>query len=98
MCMLNLPKGLTLPLQSSLLGLLLASKFFNDPLVSLPCGISTIFMTLVRHANLFNCSAYRFSNLHIFPPISVTLMTNSECMMQSGFGLVVWWKRRRASK
>ncbi|CAL8467631.1 g7169 [Coccomyxa elongata] len=48
-------------MQSSLLGLLLASKFFNDPLVSLPCGISTIFMTL------------------------------------SGFGLVVWWKRK-ASK
>ena len=37
-----------LPVQSSLLGLLLASRFFNDPLVSLPCGISTIFMTLVR--------------------------------------------------
>ncbi|EIE24614.1 SBF-domain-containing protein [Coccomyxa subellipsoidea C-169] len=33
-------------MQSSLLGLLLASRFFNDPLVSLPCGISTIFMTL----------------------------------------------------
>ncbi|CAL5219530.1 g1380 [Coccomyxa viridis] len=47
-------------MQSSLLGLLLASRFFRDPLVSLPCGISTIFMTL------------------------------------SGFGLVVWWKRRAA--
>lgn len=35
-------------MQSSLLGLLLASRFFRDPLVSLPCGISTIFMTLVR--------------------------------------------------
>lgn len=34
-------------MQSSLLGLLLASRFFHDPLVSLPCGISTIFMTLV---------------------------------------------------
>ena len=34
-------------MQSSLLGLLLASRFFRDPLVSLPCGISTIFMTLV---------------------------------------------------
>lgn len=42
-----------LTVQSSLLGLLLASKFFNDPLVSLPCGISTIFMTLVRHARIF---------------------------------------------
>ena len=34
-------------MQSSLLALLLASRFFHDPLVSLPCGISTIFMTLV---------------------------------------------------
>ena len=36
-------------MQSSLLGLLLASRFFHDPLVSLPCGISTIFMTLVSN-------------------------------------------------
>ena len=36
-------------MQSSLLGLLLASSFFRDPLVSLPCAISTIFMTLVSH-------------------------------------------------
>ncbi|CAK0761118.1 hypothetical protein CVIRNUC_002830 [Coccomyxa viridis] len=48
-------------MQSSLLGLLLASRFFHDPLVSLPCGISTIFMTL------------------------------------SGFGLVMWWKRKGTS-
>jgi hypothetical protein len=32
--------------QSSLLGLLLASRFFNDPLICLPCGISVIVMTL----------------------------------------------------
>ena len=32
--------------QSGLLGLLLAAKFFNDPLVCLPAGLSTIFMTL----------------------------------------------------
>ena len=40
-------------MQSSLLGLLLASRFFHDPLVSLPCGISTIFMTLVSHSSEF---------------------------------------------
>ncbi len=34
-------------LQSSLLGLLLASRFFRDPLICLPCGISVIVMTLV---------------------------------------------------
>lgn len=34
-------------LQSSLLGLLLASKFFGDTLICLPCGISVIVMTLV---------------------------------------------------
>ena len=34
-------------LQSSLLGLLLASRFFGDPLICLPCGISVIVMTLV---------------------------------------------------
>jgi hypothetical protein len=34
-------------LQSGLLGLLLATRFFADPLVALPCGLSTIFMTLV---------------------------------------------------
>ncbi|KAL3152228.1 hypothetical protein ABBQ32_001310 [Trebouxia sp. C0010 RCD-2024] len=34
-------------MQSSLLGLLLASKFFADPLICLPCGISVIVMTLV---------------------------------------------------
>ena len=45
-------------MQSSLLALLLASKFFVDPLVRLPCGISVIVMTL------------------------------------TGFGLVVYWKRR----
>lgn len=32
--------------QSGLLGLLLAAKFFHDPLVCLPAGLSTIFMTL----------------------------------------------------
>ena len=39
-------------MQSSLLGLLLASRFFRDPLVSLPCGISTVVMTLVSHSRL----------------------------------------------
>ncbi|KAK9816977.1 hypothetical protein WJX72_007732 [[Myrmecia] bisecta] len=34
-------------MQSSLLGLLLASRFFGDPLVCLPCGLSTIVMTLM---------------------------------------------------
>ncbi|KAL0051459.1 hypothetical protein WJX82_007853 [Trebouxia sp. C0006] len=33
-------------MQSSLLGLLLASRFFRDPLICLPCGISVIVMTL----------------------------------------------------
>ncbi|KAL3142610.1 hypothetical protein ABBQ38_002924 [Trebouxia sp. C0009 RCD-2024] len=33
-------------MQSSLLGLLLASRFFADPLICLPCGISVIVMTL----------------------------------------------------
>ncbi|KAK9797443.1 hypothetical protein WJX73_005772 [Symbiochloris irregularis] len=33
-------------MQSSLLALLLASKFFAEPLVRLPCGISVIVMTL----------------------------------------------------
>lgn len=32
--------------QSSLLALLLATRFFEDPLVCLPCGISVIVMTL----------------------------------------------------
>ena len=40
-------QGCLCAVQSSLLGLLLASRFFDDPLVCLPCGISTIFMTLV---------------------------------------------------
>lgn len=35
-------------MQSSLLALLLAGKFFPEPLVRLPCGISVIVMTLVR--------------------------------------------------
>lgn len=35
-------------LQSSLLAMLLASRFFPDPLARLPCGISVIVMTLVR--------------------------------------------------
>lgn len=33
-------------MQSSLLALLLATRFFPDPLVRLPCGLSVIFMTL----------------------------------------------------
>ena len=32
--------------QSGLLGLLLAARFFKDPLVCLPAGLSTIVMTL----------------------------------------------------
>ena len=35
-------------MQSSLLALLLSTRFFADPLVRLPCGISVTFMTLVR--------------------------------------------------
>lgn len=38
--------SLEIGMQSSLLGLLLASRFFKDPLISLPCGISVIVMTL----------------------------------------------------
>jgi len=33
-------------MQSSLLALLLATKFFQDPLISLPCGLSVCVMTL----------------------------------------------------
>lgn len=39
-------------LQSSVLALLLASKFFEDPLVRLTCGISVIVMTLVSEPTL----------------------------------------------
>ena len=41
-------------MQSSLLALLLASKFFSEPLVRLPCGISVIVMTLVRACHPFS--------------------------------------------
>ena len=33
-------------MQSSLLALLLATRYFSDPLVRLPCGISVVVMTL----------------------------------------------------
>ncbi len=33
-------------MQSSLLALLLATRYFNDPLVRLPCGLSVVVMTL----------------------------------------------------
>ena len=42
--------GAVCALQSSLLALLLASRFFPDPLVRLPCGLSVIVMTLARPA------------------------------------------------
>ena len=33
-------------MQSSLLALLLATRYFSDPLVRLPCGLSVVVMTL----------------------------------------------------
>lgn len=38
-------------MQSSLLALLLASRFFDNPLISLACGISVIVMTLVSQVH-----------------------------------------------
>ena len=67
-------------MQSSLLGLLLASRFFRDPLVSLPCGISTIFMTLVgcfgvllMKCNVYDqdrvCAVHPFSQCRLKPAL-----------------------------
>ena len=59
-------------MQSSLLGLLLASRFFHDPLVSLPCGISTIFMTLVsRHSPPCKGSDHDWSGDHPGEPVVI---------------------------
>ena len=58
-------------LQSSLLALLLASKFFPDPLVRLPCGLSVIVMTLVRALLLGRCQVLPLPQVQTAPLLLV---------------------------
>ncbi len=76
---------LTTGMQSSLLALLLASKFFSDPLTLLPCAISVPVMTVVRGGcgvggGCFGVCVERWDT-----PIN-TFTT------QAGFLLVTWWR------
>lgn len=68
---------LTTGMQSSLLALLLASRFFSDPLTLLPCAISVPIMTLVRLQLLHNCADVSWDDT---------------MLQQGGFLLVTLWK------
>lgn len=81
--------------QSGLLGLLLAAKFFHDPLVCLPAGLSTIFMTLACAPPAATRVASACPPYVSFTLSSLANRLNHGVLIfgaaQAGFGLVVYW-------